>query len=136
MAPGTRTSTSTDVGDKVDPHTKNYVDATINEIRQSLAALTSTIAAIGGQNNQMVNPNVGTQAILFSGWANVEFPKFQGDNVRDWAFKCDQFFSVDNTPEMEKVKIVDEYTEQLSVQERFDLLEAEYHVYQAEMEKG
>nr|GEU77556.1 putative reverse transcriptase domain-containing protein [Tanacetum cinerariifolium] len=31
---------------------------------------------------------------------------WQGDNVRDWEFKCDQFFSVDNTPEMEKVKIV------------------------------
>ncbi|GJT47450.1 hypothetical protein Tco_0956165 [Tanacetum coccineum] len=28
----------------------------------------------------------------------------------------------------------DEYTEQLRVQERFDLLETEYHVYQAEME--
>ncbi|GJX98161.1 hypothetical protein Tco_0355180 [Tanacetum coccineum] len=27
----------------------------------------------------------------------------------------------------------DEYTEQLRVQEHFDLLEAEYHVYQAEM---
>ncbi|GJT37040.1 hypothetical protein Tco_0936905 [Tanacetum coccineum] len=28
----------------------------------------------------------------------------------------------------------DEYTEQLRVQERFDLLETEYHVYHAEME--
>ncbi|GKC06067.1 gypsy/ty3 retroelement polyprotein [Tanacetum coccineum] len=87
MAPATRTGTSNNLGDGVDPQTKNYVDAAMNEIRQSLAALTSTIAVMGGQNNQMVNPNVG-------------------NNVRDWAFKCDQFFSVYNTPEIEKVKIM------------------------------
>ncbi|GKA04598.1 putative mitochondrial protein [Tanacetum coccineum] len=29
-----------------------------------------------------------------------------GDDVRGWAFRCDQFFSIDNTPNEEKVKIV------------------------------
>ncbi|GJY34483.1 hypothetical protein Tco_0418952 [Tanacetum coccineum] len=94
------------MGDGVDPQTKSYVDVAMNEIRQSLAALTSTIAAIGGPNNQLVNPNVGRQANQFSRLAKVKFLKFQGDNVRDWAFKCDQFFAVDNTPEGEKVKII------------------------------
>ncbi|GJT20374.1 putative mitochondrial protein [Tanacetum coccineum] len=82
IAPATRTSTGTNMGDEVDPQTKNYVDAAMDEIRQSLTDLTSTTAAMRGINNQL------------------------GDNVRDWAFKCDQFFAVDNTPEGEKVKIM------------------------------
>ncbi|GKD96782.1 omega-3 fatty acid desaturase, endoplasmic reticulum-like protein [Tanacetum coccineum] len=106
MAPATRTSTNSSIGDGVDPVTKSYVDAAMDEIRQSLATLTNTIATMGGPNNQLINPNVGRQANQFSRLAKVEFPKFQGDNVRDWAFKCDQFFAVDNTPEGEKVKIV------------------------------
>ncbi|GJR15631.1 RNA-directed DNA polymerase like protein [Tanacetum coccineum] len=36
----------------------------------------------------------------------VEFLKFQGDDVRGWAFRCEQFFSIDNTPNEDKVKIV------------------------------
>ncbi|GJZ00414.1 retrotransposon-related protein [Tanacetum coccineum] len=108
-APATRTSTNTSMGDGVDPQTKSYVDVAMNEIRQSLAALTSTIAAIGGPNNQLVNPNVGRQANQFSRLAKVEFLKFQGNNVRDWAFKCDQFFAVDNTPEGEKTAIIQRF---------------------------
>ncbi|GKC98256.1 reverse transcriptase, partial [Tanacetum coccineum] len=64
MAPATRTSTNTSMGDGVDPQTKSYVDAAMNEIGQSLAALTSTIAAMGGPNNQLVNPR--RQANQFS----------------------------------------------------------------------
>ncbi|GJT15920.1 hypothetical protein Tco_0874626 [Tanacetum coccineum] len=77
----------------------------MNEIRQSLAALTTTNTAIGGQNGQMVNPGFGRQANQFSRLEKVESPKFQRDNVRDWAFKRDQFFAVDNTLAVEKVKI-------------------------------
>ncbi|GJV69598.1 hypothetical protein Tco_1485107 [Tanacetum coccineum] len=107
MAPATRTSTNTSMGDGVDPQTKSYVDAAMNEIGQSLAALTSTIAAMGGPNNQLVNPR--RQANQFNRLAKVEFPKFQGNNVRDWAFKCDQFFAVDNTPEGEKTAIIQRF---------------------------
>nr|GEV56172.1 hypothetical protein [Tanacetum cinerariifolium] len=63
--------------DEVDAQTKSYVDAAMDEIRQSLAALTNTIAAIGGPNNQLVNPNMGRQANQFSRLAKVEFPKFR-----------------------------------------------------------
>ncbi|GKF09359.1 hypothetical protein Tco_0043583, partial [Tanacetum coccineum] len=103
MAPATRGNTNNNVGDEVDPHTKNYVDAAMNEIKQSLDALTTTIAAMGGKNGQMVNPGLGRQANQFSRLANVESLKFQRDNVRDWAFKCDQFFAVDNTLAVEKM---------------------------------
>ncbi|GKE21329.1 hypothetical protein Tco_1432841 [Tanacetum coccineum] len=79
MAPATRTSTNSSIGDGVDPVTKSYVDVAMDEIRQSIGYFDRHYCNTGG---------------------------FQGDNVRDWAFKCDQFFAVDNTPEGEKVKIV------------------------------
>nr|GEX10504.1 retrotransposon-related protein [Tanacetum cinerariifolium] len=77
IAHATRTGTNTNAKDGVDPQTKNYVDAAMNEIRQSLAALTSIIAAIEGPNNQLVNPNRGRQANQFSRLAKVEFLEFQ-----------------------------------------------------------
>ncbi|GJT64937.1 hypothetical protein Tco_1016417 [Tanacetum coccineum] len=73
MAPAIRTGTSNNLGDGVDPQTKNYVDAAMNEIRQSLAALTSTIAVMGGQNNQMVNPNVVDKQISLVDWQRFVF---------------------------------------------------------------
>nr|DAD25399.1 TPA_asm: hypothetical protein HUJ06_026863 [Nelumbo nucifera] len=33
----------------------------------------------------------------------VDFPKFNGENVKDWLYKCDQFFSLDNTSPVVKV---------------------------------
>ncbi|KAJ7949633.1 Ty3/gypsy retrotransposon protein [Quillaja saponaria] len=35
----------------------------------------------------------------------VEFPKFDGDNLRTWIFKSQEFFEVDQTPEEMKVQI-------------------------------
>lgn len=37
--------------------------------------------------------------------SNIEFPHFEGANLRSWVYKCDQFFEVDNTPSNTKVKI-------------------------------
>ncbi|GKF56113.1 hypothetical protein Tco_0166453, partial [Tanacetum coccineum] len=55
MAPSTRANTNNNGGDEVYPYAKDYVDDAMNEIRSSLAALTSTIAVMGGQNGLMVN---------------------------------------------------------------------------------
>lgn len=111
MAPTTRAVTGgTSGGDAIDPNIRNFMQSTLEtalaEIRETLANLTNNMAAMGGpQQTQVVNPGNGRTANQFSRLAKVEFPKFQGDNVRDWAFKCEQFFLIDNTPEIEKVKI-------------------------------
>ncbi|GKD38620.1 reverse transcriptase [Tanacetum coccineum] len=110
MTPITRTSTSGNQGDEVDPNTKNYVDNAMEEIRHSIATLTNTIVALEGQNNQMVNGGLGRQANQFSRLAKVEFPKFQGDDMRDWAFK--QFVKIigDNVGwEMYKTSIIQRF---------------------------
>ncbi|GKA03550.1 hypothetical protein Tco_0676331 [Tanacetum coccineum] len=46
------------------------------------------------------------QANQFNRVAKVEFPKFYGEDVLGWIFKCDLFFLIDSTPEEEKVKII------------------------------
>ncbi|GJZ04253.1 hypothetical protein Tco_0537528 [Tanacetum coccineum] len=97
MAPSTRiTSTSNTITMK---NTREYLDAQLAEMR-------NLITTLGLQQNQVLNNGNGRQANQFSRLAKVEFPKFQGDDVRGWAFKCDQFFLIDNTPDEEKVKIV------------------------------
>ncbi|GJT62999.1 ty3-gypsy retrotransposon protein [Tanacetum coccineum] len=59
------------------------------------------VGSKGAQNNQGAR-----NANQFSRLAKVEFPKFSGEDVMGWIFKCDPFFLIDNTPKEEKVKII------------------------------
>ncbi|GJT57984.1 RNA-directed DNA polymerase like protein [Tanacetum coccineum] len=77
--------------------TREYLDSQLAEMR-------NLIATLGLQHNQDMNQ--GRQANQFGRLAKEESPKFQGDDVRGWAFRCDQFFSIENTLNEEKVKIV------------------------------
>lgn len=35
----------------------------------------------------------------------LDFPRFNGDKIRDWLFKVEEFFLIDNTPEDLRVRI-------------------------------
>ena len=35
----------------------------------------------------------------------LDFPRFNGDKIRDWLFKVEYFFSIDNTPDDLKVRL-------------------------------
>ncbi|GKB03552.1 retrotransposon-related protein [Tanacetum coccineum] len=92
MAPSTRTIANSSTNEET--VTRQYFEAELAQLRQMITGLAT-------QNN------VGArQANQFSRLAKVEFPKFHGEDVLGWIFKCDQFFLIDNTPEEEKVKIV------------------------------
>nr|GEW44036.1 hypothetical protein [Tanacetum cinerariifolium] len=103
MTPSTRQTSGSNNGEEV--VTKQYVDDAIDEIRQTLAAMNNTITTLSIQTTQMVNHGTGRQANQFDKLAKVEFPKFQGDDVRGWVFMCEQFFLIDNTPPEEKLII-------------------------------
>ncbi|GJR80110.1 hypothetical protein Tco_0150895 [Tanacetum coccineum] len=104
MAPSTRQTSGSNNGEEL--VNKQYVDDAMTEIRQTLAAMNSTITALSIQTTQVVNHGTGRQANQFGRLAKVEFPKFHGDDVRGWVFRCEQFFLIDNTPPEEKVRIV------------------------------
>lgn len=36
---------------------------------------------------------------LVNRMTKLEFPPFEGDDFKDWLYKCNQFFELDNTPE-------------------------------------
>ncbi|GJT66254.1 transposon ty3-G gag-pol polyprotein [Tanacetum coccineum] len=92
MAPSTRiVSASNSNGDE--GITREYLDS-------QLAKMRNLIATLGLQQNQAMNQ--GRQANQFGRLEKVEFLKFQWDDVRGWAFRSDQFFSIDNTPNEEK----------------------------------
>ncbi|GKD58214.1 reverse transcriptase [Tanacetum coccineum] len=97
MAPTTRIASTSHNNDEV--LTREYLDAQLSEMQ-------NLITTLGIQQNEMLNNGGGRQATQFGRLEKVEFPKFQGDDVRGWVFKCDQFFLIDNTPNEEKVKIV------------------------------
>lgn len=56
----------------------------------------------GGQGNHQV---LGHEYQSPTKFAKVEFPSFDGDDLRTWVYKCEQFFEVDETPSHTKVKI-------------------------------
>nr|GEW40090.1 integrase, catalytic region, zinc finger, CCHC-type, peptidase aspartic, catalytic [Tanacetum cinerariifolium] len=35
----------------------------------------------------------------------IEFPKFSGDDVKDWVYRCKQFFKVDGVPDRRKIQL-------------------------------
>ncbi|GJT54197.1 putative mitochondrial protein [Tanacetum coccineum] len=35
----------------------------------------------------------------------IEFPKFSGDDVKDWVYRCKQFFKVDGVPDGRKIQL-------------------------------
>ncbi|KAG8376158.1 hypothetical protein BUALT_Bualt09G0034100 [Buddleja alternifolia] len=37
--------------------------------------------------------------------STIKFPRFNGEDLRDWIFKCEQFFEVDETPSDSKVRL-------------------------------
>ena len=75
----------------------DLVDDKIAGIHQILNNLTAQIANLG--NGQNRGNQVGRMT-------RVEFPKFNGDDVRDWVFRCEQFFLLDNIPDEQKVRLI------------------------------
>nr|GEY20097.1 hypothetical protein [Tanacetum cinerariifolium] len=46
------------------------------------------------------------QNMQFTRVTKIEFPKFGGDDVKGWMYKCEQFFKVDNVLDEQKVLLI------------------------------
>ena len=52
------------------------------------------------------NLNPGNTNYLFPArYTKIEFPKFDGEDLEGWLFRCERFFQVDNTPADSQVKL-------------------------------
>ncbi|PWA99579.1 hypothetical protein CTI12_AA005680 [Artemisia annua] len=54
---------------------------------------------------QRIRNGEGSSRMQYARMSKLEFPKFSGDDVKEWLFRCQQFFKVDDVAEEDKVKI-------------------------------
>ncbi|GJZ78004.1 hypothetical protein Tco_0642676 [Tanacetum coccineum] len=76
------------------------IDEKLVSIQQALTELSSQVLGISLLNHQMGNGNRGNQS--HSRMAKIEFPKFSGEDVKGWVFRCEQFFVLDQVTDAEK----------------------------------
>ncbi|GKD66637.1 hypothetical protein Tco_1308745 [Tanacetum coccineum] len=82
------------VSDDMKQFMSELVDNKLVGIHQILDNLVRQIANLGG--SQQGGNNRGNQV---GRTTRVKFPRFNGDDVRDWVFRCEQFFLLDGIPE-------------------------------------
>ncbi|CAJ2663739.1 unnamed protein product [Trifolium pratense] len=71
----------------------------------------------------------GTQNVYATRISKVDFPRFDGKNVRDWLYKCDQFFSIDETPATSMVRLASIHLDGLALQWHLNYMRQKFDVY-------
>lgn len=59
----------------------------------------------------------------------VDFPLFDGKKVKEWLYKCDQFFSLDFTPNDAKVRLASIYLEGPALQWHVNYMKSKFNIY-------
>nr|GEZ44123.1 Ty3/gypsy retrotransposon protein [Tanacetum cinerariifolium] len=97
MAPATRTNSTateeilTSLRDPIAQLTREEMQKLREEM--GTTAMEVTTSQLGrNQSDQRQN-------MQFTRVTKIEFPKFGGDDVKRWMYKCEQFFKVDNVPD-------------------------------------
>ncbi|GJT52264.1 retrotransposon-related protein [Tanacetum coccineum] len=98
------------------PATRSIVGTSNNEdggVNERLSSLEASLERVTRALQEMVTMNQGmnvhgraSNQNQFTRMTKVEFPKFSGDDVKGWIFRCEQFFSIDEIPENQKVKLI------------------------------
>ncbi|GJS89213.1 gypsy/ty3 retroelement polyprotein [Tanacetum coccineum] len=106
------------VSTRMDDATRQFINEAIQEA--ITAAMTVIQQRIDGvclrqetlatkmqnQNNgQIVGRNQDNKVNGYARLTKLEFPKFNGDDVKGWIYRCNQFFQLDNVAENQKVRI-------------------------------
>ncbi|MCI23421.1 hypothetical protein A2U01_0044600, partial [Trifolium medium] len=88
---------------------------------QGSPASTGRHGSTGARN---VNQNMYATRI-----SKVEFPRFDGKNVRDWLYKCDQFFLLDETPPTSRVRLASIHLDGLALQWHLNYMRQKFDLY-------
>ncbi|XP_074265326.1 uncharacterized protein LOC141587757 [Silene latifolia] len=75
---------------------------------QEIGTKVTTLERNALNNGGHLNNNNGGQQFnsSFARFSKIEFPRFNGEDVQGWVYRCEQFFEVDSTNEDLKVKLV------------------------------
>ncbi|GAU37335.1 hypothetical protein TSUD_395160 [Trifolium subterraneum] len=61
--------------------------------------------------------------------SKVDFPRFNGKNIRDWLYKCDQFFLLDTTPATSMVRLASIHLDDLALQWHLNYMRQKFNIY-------
>jgi hypothetical protein len=81
-----------------------------------------------GRQGSSVNRN-NNQNVYSTRISKVEFPRFDGKNVRDWLYKCDQFFLLDETPAASMVRLASIHLDGLALQWHLNYMRNKFDIY-------
>ena len=59
----------------------------------------------------------------------MEFPRFDGSQLKDWLYKCEQFFSIDNTTPENKVRLASMHLYGIALQWHLNYMRGRFQIY-------
>jgi hypothetical protein len=75
------------------------------------------------------NRDDGRQQPYSTRISKVDFPRFDGKRMKEWLYKCDQFFALDVTPEESKVRLASIHLEGSALQWHVNYMKTKFNVY-------
>lgn len=61
--------------------------------------------------------------------SKVEFPRFDGSHVKEWMYKCEQFFLLDGTPTDSRFRLASIHLEGIALQWHLNYMRTRFDVY-------
>ncbi|GJV06167.1 reverse transcriptase [Tanacetum coccineum] len=104
MAPATRTNSTTT--EEILASLREPIAQLMREEMEKLREEMRTTAMELSTSQLGRNQGDQKQNMQFTRVTKIEFPKFGGDDVKGWMYKCEQFFKVDNVPDEQKVPLI------------------------------
>ena len=76
-----------------------------DQIRELITVLSRQVLQVVSNVRTMGEVSLGNSNHSLSRLSRIELPRFNGEDVQGWIYRCEQFFGIDNTVENLKVKI-------------------------------
>ncbi|PWA77168.1 hypothetical protein CTI12_AA226430 [Artemisia annua] len=87
--------------------TMESLQQTVNDLQRMMQDMANEMTRLrSGEGNHGHGGSNGGQQMQYSRVTRIEFPKFSGEDVRGWLFRCEQFFKVDSIADEGKVNLV------------------------------
>lgn len=116
--------------------TMNTVNAGMEELRNLIISQGRNLSQESNNNQQTPPPppprnqTEPNQPINYSTRiSKVDFPRFDGRKVKDWLYKCDQFFLLDETPPEQRVRLASIHLEGLALQWHLNYMRSRFDEY-------
>ncbi|KAL8138945.1 hypothetical protein V2J09_004946 [Rumex salicifolius] len=109
--------------------TPPLTDAIDETLTPDLPDLTRGGAVINGRPQPAANHPSLLPNGMVTRLSKIEFPKFDGSLLREWIYRCEQFFMLDSTPPELKVRLASLHMEGRALQWHHNFISTRYGVF-------